>query len=123
MNKNKKLSLAKLKKLADKALSGYIRNKSAEQYGYTCCPLCNDNPIQCMFHFISRRKAILRWDEKNVIGACHRCNFEERYFPDKSRVWYIRTHGLDQYLKLVYMAEQSFAVTEKYLQSVIKRYS
>lgn len=119
MNKIKELKI--LKRKADKALSLYIRKETITKYGN--CPLCTSRPVQCMFHFISRKRAIVRWDKENVIGSCRTCNYTEQYFPDLSRAWYIRIYGVDKYLKLVHVAEQKFVPTANYLKEIIKRYS
>ena len=83
-------------KKADKALSEYVRFLTLAEYGK--CPLCIINSIQCCFHFIRRRRKILRWDIRNVVGACHRCNYLEYRHPDPSRGWFIRKYGVDLYL-------------------------
>ena len=118
MKKNK---LSILKRKADKALSIYVRKETIKRYGK--CPICNVRPVQCCFHFITRKRAILRWDKENVIGSCRTCNYVEQFFPDVSRAWYIRTFGVNKYLKLVHVAEQKFIITENYLKEIIRRYS
>lgn len=113
----KRTLLRRLKTKADKALSQYIRAKTFREFGI--CPLCNKNPIQVSFHFVTRKRAITRWDDQNVVGACKTCNYLENYFSDVSRAWYIRRHGTDQYLQLVDKAQQNFIPTEEYLLDII----
>ncbi len=121
--RRKKPLLSRLKKQADKALSEYMRELTRQRFD-DICPLCSiDNKsIQCCFHFISRRRAIIRWDDRNVIGACHTCNFNERRFPDVSRAWFIRHFGLDLYLELVDTAIEPFIPTKEYLYDIIEKY-
>lgn len=100
------LSLTALRKLCrrwerktDRALSEYIRQITVHLY--KVCPICNTRPVECCFHFISRKRRVLRWEVFNVIGACKACNKQERYWPDLSRAWYIKAKGADRYLLLV----------------------
>ena len=119
--RRKKPVLVRCQNKTDKALSKYIRALAKEKWGI--CPLCNVNEIECCFHFISRRRKILRWDERNVVGACHTCNFIERRFPDLSRAWFIREYGVTLYLNLVDEAKQSFTPSVIYLEDKIEEYT
>ena len=113
--------LKRLKVKADKALSEYVRKQTT--WAYALCPLCNVNPVHHNFHFISRKRAILRWDIRNCIGSCKGCNLMENYWPDLSRAFYIRTFGVDQYLALVDESRKSFVPTPLYLQGIIDGYT
>lgn len=70
-----------------------------------------------------RGRKILRWDLRNVVGACNRCNFIEYRDPDLSRAWYIRTFGVGQYLSLVDESKQSYQPTLLDLQKIIDKYT
>jgi hypothetical protein len=113
----KRVALRRLEKKADKALSLYIRALTKSLYDG--CPLCKENPVQACFHFIRRRRKVLRWDPRNVIGSCHKCNWVEYRFPDPSRAWYIRTFGVEQYLELVDKSAEQFQPTPEFLAGVI----
>ena len=104
-------------KKADAALSLYVRELTSRMYGGKC-PLCGVGEIQCCFHFIRRKRKILRWCFENVVGACHRCNYIEYRDPDLSRAWFIRKHGVELYLSLVDMSKEAFEPTLDYLQGV-----
>lgn len=110
--------IRRLEKKADRALSIRTRKYWARKNGGKCA-LCNVKPVQCCFHFVSRRRKATRWQPINVIGACHTCNWEERYFPDKSRAWFIKHYGPSFYLFLVEMAEGSFDPSQEFLEGVI----
>lgn len=99
----------------------YMRKTSIQKYGL--CPLCKQKPIDCNFHFVTRRRAIVRWSSKNTIGACKSCNWHENYYSDLSRAWYIREFGVEQYLALVDESKQDFVPTEEYLQGIISKYT
>lgn len=119
--KKKKVPLRKLlrrwERKADKAFSEYVRAFTKLTISPKC-PLCGINEIQCCFHFIRRRRKVLRWDIRNVVGACHRCNYIEYRDPDLSRAWFLKTRGLTQYLDLVEMSKDTFIPTLEYLQQV-----
>lgn len=119
--RKKRTPLKKLELKADKALSNYIRALTI--YAYDLCPLCNKNPVEVSFHFLSRRRKATRWVDHNVVGACRTCNYIEQYLPDWSRAWYIRTNGVDRYLTLVEEAKQDFIPTIEYLEGVVKTYT
>lgn len=78
--KAKKLSVAGLKKHADRYFSKYIRYRDGRRVGdmwLTSCITCNtEKPYKEMQagHFMSRRFNVLRYDEENVNAQCYRCN-------------------------------------------------
>jgi len=123
--KKKKVPLRKLlrrlEKKADKVVSVYIRQRDSSVAKGKCI-ICKENPIQCAFHIIRRSRKILRWDTRNILGTCFRCNWLEYRNPDISRAFYIKTYGVDQYLRLVEESKQSFKSTVEYLQDVISKF-
>lgn len=114
--------VSRLHKKADRALSLYVRAKTFVEFGGKCA-ICQVNPIEACFHFVRRRRKILRWDIRNVIGTCHRCNYLEYRNPDPSRAWYIRQYGLKRYLTIVDLSHTDFDPTPEFLQSVIDRFT
>lgn len=117
-----KVLLRRLMKKADRALSVHIRHETGKGRN-GMCPLCGKKKIKVCFHFITRRRKILRWREDNVIGACSTCNYVEQFYPDVSRAWFIRTYGAEKYLALVDESQQSFEPTVEYLQGIIDKYA
>ena len=116
--KRKKLpSLRSLERKADKLMSLYVRAITIEKYGK--CPLCGVNPVQCLFHIISRRRKIVRWNLGNAIGSCSPCNYVENYFSDLSRAWFIRNRGVNTYLRLVDEAMGRREFTREDMQYII----
>lgn len=74
------MSVAKLKKQADKYFSKYIRLRDSEERPdgrYAECITCGvHKPVAQMQagHFVSRRVNFLRFDEENVNAQCVGCN-------------------------------------------------
>lgn len=110
--------LRRLEQKADKALSLLVRELTRREYGGKC-PLCGEGKIECCFHFVRRRRKILRWSLRNVIGACHRCNYVEYRLPDLSRAWFVRKFGAEAYLALVDESVKPFVPTAGFLTAII----
>jgi hypothetical protein len=136
--RRKKSSLIQAMKACDRALSNFVRAQTIWVYGGKC-PLCNRGPliplkitkknskaegpaIQCCFHFIRRKYKSLRWDIRNVVGACFKCNWTEYRDPDPSRAWYIRTYGVAAYLQLVDDAQKQYEPTVEGLNTLTIKY-
>lgn len=127
-------NLGKLVKLwenkADKALSKYVRVSTVKEYNG--CPFCG-GPVEHCFHFVTRKRRVVRWLLLNVTGSCKVCNKLERYFPDVSRAWFIKRYGAGVYLDLVRRAQREWVSRTKmsreemeksirYLQAITKHY-
>lgn len=117
-----KKQLKRLSNKADKLFSLYIRARDNRLFNKVC-PLCEKKPIQCCFHFITRKRKAVRWNVQNAVGACHTCNYLENYFSDLSRYWYIKKFGVNQYLSLVENGRQDFTPTKEDLENVIITYN
>lgn len=129
--------LRRLAKKADQALSRYARALAIIEYkGH--CPFCGRDPLLPVpskdgkkmrkngwvcFHFIRRRRRIVRWVPENVIGACAFCNRIEVGNPDPYRAFYIRKFGAEKYLELVDKSLGSFEPTVEYLQKVVTEFT
>lgn len=117
---NPRKLLRRLERKADRSFSLYVRAASKLEYGK--CPLCCIKPIQVNFHFVTRKRKMVRWDIRNVIGACSTCNFIENFWSDLSRAWYIRRFGVAQYLDVVDLSRQNFQPSVEYLEGIVKTY-
>lgn len=113
--------LKRLMSKADKALSVHVRKETIAKY--TLCPLCLIKPVEVCFHFVSRRRKILRWSIDNVVGSCRTCNYVEQFLPDYSRCWYINQFGVEQYLAIVEKSKKDFVPTPEFLQGIIDNYT
>jgi len=131
-----RVRLKRLKIKADKALSEYAREVARREYDNKC-PFCHRDPTTPVwsekkkkwmnnrwvcFHFISRRRKSVRWDETNVIGACSFDNAKERNYPDPYRAFYIRKFGVDKYLALVDKSIEAFEPTAEFLGGIVDEY-
>jgi hypothetical protein len=125
VKKKKKVPLRKiirrLEKKADKAVSLYIRKRDSKVADNKCV-ICKVNPIQCAFHIVRRGRKILRWDPRNIVATCHRCNYIEYRNPDISRAFFIREYGVELYLKLVDDSQNDFESTIENLEEIIKKF-
>ncbi len=130
-------------KRAHEALSAYVREHTRRKFGGKC-PLCGRGPllprppkkitakhpethesaIQCVFHFVrSKFSKYLRYDVRNVIGACHTCNWVEYRNPDPSRAWYVKHYGHEAYLQLVSEHARDIEYTLEYFLAIENKYT
>jgi len=71
------------------------------------CPFHADvifRPIEHVFHFITRAKHSVRWDDRNAVGSCSRCNLLYEYdqtFVDQVLNWYKTEVGQGAWDQLV----------------------
>lgn len=79
----------------DAAFSKRIKDRDMELRGR--CPFHESfAPIEHCFHFITRAKHSVRWDDRNACGSCAGCNIRYEFdqtFVDQVFSWYKMTHG------------------------------
>jgi hypothetical protein len=96
--KPKKVTKAKLRKrlivALDKEFSEFIRGM------FTACPFCG-RPVEHCFHFVTRAKYSVRWDERNAVGSCAGCNYRYEFDPHFAIQWFIAFRGLPAYEQLI----------------------
>lgn len=98
-NKRQKL-VAKL----DLLFSQYIRIRDKRRTDGACVFGCG--MIECCFHFVTRAKHSLRWDERNGVGSCHGSNYRYEYDPHFAIKWYLDKYGVEAYEKLIFDGNQ-----------------
>lgn len=106
---------------ADKYFSLYIRARDNKKYN-GICPICLSGTIEQCFHIISRKEYAIRWNEKNAIGSCAKCNMlfkqqPHRIFPALMLV----IGGLEKYKKLCQMAKIKTKITNWDLEQIIEK--
>lgn len=113
----KPVSRSVLVKRLDAIFSLYIRLRDKKVSGGLCV-LCLKRPIEVCFHWISRGSFATRWDERNAVGSCKGCNFEETFRKQKYRDMFISRYGLPLREELESMARglthiPNFEIQEK----------
>ena len=89
-------SLGSLKKALDTIFSVIIRARDWVKTGGMCVFGCG-RPIQCAFHFIRKSRSLrMRYDSRNVVGACFACNGYMEHSEGPFWTWYARAYGIDQ---------------------------
>lgn len=88
----------------DKLFSKRIRGR--DKVAFVSCPFhaVGGSPIEVCFHFITRAKRSVRWDELNAVGSCYNCN--DLYEKDVSfmrfiKEWYKSNYGPEAWQELV----------------------
>lgn len=84
----------------DQLFSIYIRTRDKRAFGGRCPFVCG-NPIQCCFHFVTRAKHSLRWDDRNAVGSCVGCNYRFEFDPHFAIQWYVEKFGQQAYDALI----------------------
>lgn len=89
--KPKKPTVAKLKKLADKYFSEYIRKRD-NYVCFTCGKKGDKTNIQ-NGHYVSRSFNALRFSERNCHAQCVGCNIFKRGAMDEYAISLVKKHG------------------------------
>ncbi len=84
----------RLIKALDKTFSLVVRAKCSK------CTFCS-GPVEHCFHFVTRAKYSVRWDERNATGSCAGCNYRYEFDPHFAIQWYLSFNGLTAYEQLV----------------------
>lgn len=84
----------------DTLFSIYIRTRDKRTTGGRCVFGCG-KMIECVFHFVTRSKHSVRWDERNGVGSCSGCNLRYEYDPHFAVRWYLEKNGHEAYDALV----------------------
>ena len=120
MKRAKKSPRRKLVSEADRVFSLWIRNRDNKQYGH--CVFCK-KPIEHCFHFITRAKYSVRWDELNCTSSCRSCNYSMEYNPHPFIKWFLDKHGLATYEALILKSNQIAKFSTEDLQGIIEKYN
>jgi hypothetical protein len=100
VKRTKSVSISKLEAALWDVFSFFIRTRD-KRANAGLCFYCETNPIDCAMHRVKRGKRAVKYDERNVHGGCHTCNFEDNYNPQKFDVIFIKKLGADLLIELV----------------------
>lgn len=112
-NGKKKVPKAKLRKRLIKALDKAF--SLAVRALWKACPFCGGT-VEHAFHFVTRAKYSVRWDERNAVGSCAGCNYRYEFDPHFAIAWFIANRGLDAYSQLIRDGNQIAKHTNEDLQ-------
>lgn len=98
LRKVRKVPKATIRKRLVKALDKAFSLKVRAQW--KACPFCGGRVEHC-FHFVTRSKHSVRWDERNAVGSCAGCNYRYEFDPHFAVSWFIANRGLDAYSQLI----------------------
>ena len=96
----KSKSIAQLEAVLWDQFSFFIRLRD-KRANHGLCFYCEKRPIECAMHRVRRGKRSVKYDERNVHGGCHSCNFEDKYNPQKFDAIFIRKLGAPLFFDLV----------------------
>lgn len=123
--KRKKTPIGKLKKLAWKVFSEWIRKRDANEDGFTRCITCGKwdhwKNLQAS-HFIPGRRNSILFLEENCHAACYVCNVLkhgalEEYYP-----FMLSKYGQETIDRIKRLKNEIFKPTREYYESLIAKY-
>lgn len=87
----------KLLKAIERDFKAYIFKRDEKiRPGLCRFDWCN-NPKQCWFHFIRQSRSLkTKFDERNVIYSCLKCNVKMESGEGWAWAWFFKTFGLEQ---------------------------
>lgn len=91
----KKIPKAKLHKRLVKALDTEFSLMIRARWPVCFFPGCG-KPTKDCFHFFTRAKRSIRWDERNAVGSCKGHNIlyeQDQSFIDDVRIWFVARFG------------------------------
>lgn len=121
MRKPKKPTVAKLKKVADKVFSDYVRKRD----DYTCftCGRKGDKTNIQNGHYVSRSYNSLRFDERNCNAQCVPCNIFRRGAMDDYAISLVKKYDWKILEELAREKRKIKQFTVKELELLISTYS
>lgn len=93
--KAKKVPKAKLHNRLVKALDAEFSLLIRSRWPVCFFPGCGKPTADC-FHFFTRAKRSIRWDERNAVGSCKGHNIiyeQDQAFIDDVRLWFVAKFG------------------------------
>ena len=115
--KPRKVSRKSLVRKADTAFSLHIRAK----WPICFVPLCGKPTADC-FHFFTRAKRSIRWDDRNAVGSCKGHNIiyeQDQAFIDDVRIWFVTRWGHQAWDTLKFDGNQIAKHSNDDLQTII----
>lgn len=78
------------------------------------CVLCGTTERLQWSHLITRARYATRWDLRNSVVMCASCHFRHhRQGPEAFTLWFIHTHGAEEYEALVAKAAAPLSPAER----------
>ena len=122
--KRKKLpSLAKLKRRLDILFSQWIRKRDQRSAdGYGPCVTCGTFSKLQASHFIPRQHLAVRWDERNVHGACAYCNCWQHGNLIAYTLYMQNRYGQDVVDELMRLKRTTVKMTRSDYETLLEKY-
>lgn len=108
------------------ACKTYIKARDAEKTGGYC--VFNSvfgcgKPIQCWFHMVKQSRSLMvRFDERNIFGACSSCNWKMELGEGWAWQFYIKTYGQEQMDEILRLSHQTANFSLADLEGIVQYY-
>lgn len=101
----KSKSISQLESILWEVFATYIKLRDKRAFNGFCF-YCSCRPIDSAMHRIKRGKRATKYDERNVHGGCHVCNFEDNFNPQKFVAIFIRNTSAGLFCELELKSRQ-----------------
>ena len=122
----RKPSLSSLKRKLDKAFSRHIRDRDTSgvgrHAGYGDCVTCGAYRVLQASHFIPRQYLAVRWDERNVHGACAYCNCWQHGNLINYTLYMQNRYGQDVVEELMRLKRTTVKMTREDYNTLLEKY-
>ena len=110
----------------DRVFSRFVRMKHADNDGQISCVTCGKqaqwNEVHAG-HFVKRQHMSLRWDERNVMPQCVRCNLHMGGRQDDYAAYIVNEYGHATFADLIAKKHETKKWTRPELEELIQKYS
>jgi 5-methylcytosine-specific restriction endonuclease McrA len=110
----------------DRVFSRFVRMKYADNDGQVSCVTCGKQAHWKEVHaghFVKRQHMSLRWDERNVMPQCVRCNLHMGGRQDDYAAYIVNEYGHATFADLIAKKHETKKWTRPELQELIDIYS
>ena len=110
----------------DRVFSRFVRMKYADNDGQVSCVTCGKQAHWKEVHaghFVKRQHMSLRWDERNVMPQCVRCNLHMGGRQDDYAAYIVNEYGHATFADLIAKKHETKKWTRTELEELISTYS
>lgn len=110
----------------DRVFSRLVRMKHADNDGTVSCVTCGKRAHWKEVHaghFVKRQHMSLRWDERNVMPQCVRCNLHMGGRQDDYAAYIVNEYGHATFADLIAKKHETKKWTRAELQELIETYT
>jgi len=121
--KRAKRPLSALRRDLDRVFSLWVRRRDGDAKGMGRCYTCNRYALLEASHFIPRQHAVVRFDERNVHGACSWCNRWQHGNQAEYYVALVKQYGQETVDELMRLKHTTVKFTRADYEQMLEKYA